>query len=91
MTNKRKIINFETREFLLVHKMKDEAVSLCAGCNAETVWLTPEQAVIVTGLSAREIFRRVESGDLHFKETQDGFLFICAKSLTEEIRANVTD
>jgi hypothetical protein len=84
MTNKRTIVNFETREFLLVHKMKDEAVSLCAECNAETVWLTPEQAVIVTGLNAREIFRRVESGRLHFKETAEGFLFICPQSLAQQ-------
>jgi hypothetical protein len=57
---------------------------MCNGCNAETDWLTPEQAIVITGLNAREIFRRVESGLLHFKETPEGFSFICAQSLGDK-------
>jgi hypothetical protein len=83
LTNKRTVISFETREFLLVHRAQTEGRSMCDGCNAETDWLTPEQAIVVTGLNAREIFRRVESGSLHFKETTEGFSFICAQSLGE--------
>ncbi len=84
MTNKRTVISFQSREFLLVHRAQAEVRSMCNGCNAETDWLTPEQAIVVTGLNAREIFRRVESGLLHFKETPEGFSFICAQSLGDK-------
>lgn len=84
MVNKRTVINFQAREFWLIHKAKEEDRPFCKECNAETDWLSPEQAVVVTGLNAREIFRRVESGKLHFKETTDGFLFICAQSLVQK-------
>ena len=81
---KRTVLNFETREFLLIHKVNDEIRSLCNDCNAETDWLTTEQSVVVTGLSARELFRRVENGALHHKESPQGFLFICSQSLSNE-------
>lgn len=81
MTNKRTVINFEAREFWLVHKTQDEGRSFCDVCDTETDWLTPEQIIVVTGINAREVFRRVENGKLHFKENTEGFLFICAQSL----------
>ncbi len=81
---KRTVVNFETREFLLIHRVNDEVRSLCIDCNAETDWLTAEQTVVVTGLSARALFRQVEKGTLHHKESPEGFLFICAQSLSKE-------
>lgn len=84
MTNKRSVINFEAREFWLVHRAKYEVRSLCKECETETDWLTTEQAIVVSGLNAREIFRRVENGRLHFKEDAEGFLFVCAQSLAQK-------
>lgn len=83
MANKRTVINFQTQEFWLVHKVKEEARSMCAECNVETDWLSVEQVVVVTGIKAREIFRRVESGAFHYKESAEGFLFICSQSLAQ--------
>jgi hypothetical protein len=34
----------------------------------------------LNGLRAREIFRLVESGEIHFRETLEGLLFICPNS-----------
>jgi len=82
MVNRRKVINVESREFWLIHKAQDEVRSLCSKCGEETDWLTPEQAIVVTGLNARQIFRRVENGRFHFKENAFGFLFVCAESLS---------
>jgi len=47
----------------------------------EVRWLTPTQAVTITGLTLREIFRRIESNSLHFIETPLGLLQICPNSL----------
>jgi len=41
----------------------------------------PEHAAVVGQTTTREIYRRVESGDLHFVETREGELLICGNSL----------
>jgi len=45
------------------------------------IWLTPNQVVAATGLTLREIFRRIESNSFHFIETPLGLLQICPNSL----------
>ena len=42
---------------------------------------TPELAASVLGVHIREIYRRIEQGDLHFFETKIGQVFICNNSL----------
>ena len=39
------------------------------------------EAAMIAGLSAREIFRSVEEDELHFIEDQNGLLFVCIASL----------
>jgi hypothetical protein len=41
----------------------------------------PERAAILTQTKPREIYARVEKGELHFVETTEGELFICCRSL----------
>jgi hypothetical protein len=43
--------------------------------------LAPEQIAAITGTSTRDIYRRVEAGELHFTETESGVLLICLDSL----------
>lgn len=40
----------------------------------------PEHAAAVSRTTPRDIYRRVESGELHFVETRDGELLICGNS-----------
>ena len=61
-------------------------VETCPGCQTDVSWLTPNQAVALSGLSLREIFRRVESQTLHFIETPPAGLHICPKSLGLKFR-----
>src|SRR5687767_6474792 len=53
----------------------------CAGCGADSAMLAPEAAARATGTSARQIYRLVEAGRVHFAETPDGALFVCLSSL----------
>jgi hypothetical protein len=39
----------------------------------------PEQAAALLSLTPREVYRRVESGALHFMETEGGKLQICCR------------
>lgn len=65
---------------ILTHpRIAEKAV--CSECQSEVRWLMPEEAMILAGISLREIFRLVETGKLHFAENPDGFLIVCAASL----------
>ena len=53
----------------------------CPACGSEAQMLTPEQAAAVAGVTVRAVNRRVEDGSVHFLETPDGRLLVCADSL----------
>ena len=55
----------------------------CATCAGEVELLTPEAAAVVARLTPRAIYRRVETGRLHFNETETGQLFICRNALAD--------
>lgn len=41
----------------------------------------PEVAAAAMGISLRLVFRQLEAGKLHFKETDEESLFICLNSI----------
>jgi hypothetical protein len=51
----------------------------------------PEQAAILTGISAREIYRRLEIGRIHFTETSLGSLLICLNSVASSVAEAAND
>ena len=53
----------------------------CAVCAEEVSWVTPVQAQVLSGLTLREIFRRIEANSIHFTETPPGQIHICPNSL----------
>lgn len=55
----------------------------CPLCEQEVVVLTAETAAQVRGVSRREMYRRIESGNLHFNETEEGVVQVCWPSLRE--------
>ena len=79
---RRTVITFEKLERSFYHLPNSEPLlKQCDECQMEVRWLTPTQAVTITGLTLREIFRRIESNSLHFIETPLGLLQICPNSL----------
>ena len=78
---RRKEITVETTEVLIVRKSGGATLLWCAECSRRVSMLTPDQAMAVAGVSARAVYRLVESGRVHYRETPDGFIFICADSL----------
>ena len=53
----------------------------CNNCAATVGMYLPEHAAVLSRTTPREIYKRVESGDVHFVETAEGELFICCNSL----------
>lgn len=76
------IIRRETRELKILTRPLIREKRFCAGCRFEVRWLAPEEAMILAGISQREVFRLVENSHLHFAENGDGFVIVCADSLT---------
>jgi len=50
---------------------------------------TPGQTALISGLTAREVYRRVEAGEVHFIETIEGLVLVCFDSLLGYIPARV--
>ena len=55
-------------------------LAVCEPCGIETTMILPQEAAKILQTTAREIFRLVESGKVHFLEAESGELFICRKS-----------
>ncbi len=74
-------IHIEKRERITFFRATEEIRIICAVCECETLFIAPERAAVSHGLTMREIFRRVESGAIHFIETREGLTLICLNSL----------
>ena len=84
MKNRKIEIHIEKRERITFFRAAEEIRIICAVCECETLFIAPERAAVSHGMTVREIFRRVESGALHFIETGDGLTLICLNSLSDE-------
>ncbi len=76
-------ITLESRWFGSAESAPLPSVARCPWCAAEVQLLTPEEAGELCGVSVREIYRLVEAGSIHFIETRQGRLWLCANSLTD--------
>ena len=70
-------IIFETEELTTV-KARRGFKGFCRECNAFVEMLPTEAAAILTGLGEREIFRLIETGEIHFVEAER--VFVCRDS-----------
>ena len=79
---RKKVITIETWQRTVIRQSSNQTQNLwCEFCQAEVEMATPELAASVLGVHIREIYRRIEQGDLHFFETKIGQVFICNNSL----------
>ena len=82
-TSKRKrVITIETRQRTVIRQDSRQTYKIwCEICGLEVEMTTPQQAAHLLQQSLREVFRRIEKGNLHFFETETGEVFICKSSL----------
>ena len=75
--------SFEIHEFYVVKTTGGSLPALCDECAAgDAFMVAPEQAALVTHVPLRMIYRWIESALVHFRETPNGSLIICLKSLS---------
>ena len=78
---KRTEINIEIDEVMVVSVCgKDIQRIPCPICAGEAM-VTPEEAAALTGVTVRSLYARVEAESVHFLDTADGSLLLCARSL----------
>ena len=68
---------YETEELTTV-KARRGFKGFCRQCNAFVEMLPTEAAALLTGLGERELFRLIETGEIHFVEAER--VFVCRES-----------
>lgn len=80
MTQKTEI-EFELSETVAYTRRSERVETHCPLCERVVEMATPQIAAILVQSNEREIFRRVEAGDVHFVETNR--VLVCLNSLTK--------
>ena len=75
-------ITFEVEETIILRQVAKTLTVFCPQCEALVEMLTPQLAAAVSKTTIREIFRLIESGRLHFTETDE--IRVCLNSLSAE-------
>lgn len=81
MTQKTEI-EFELNETVAYTRRGERVEAFCSRCERHVEMATPQIAAILTRSTEREIFRRVETGDVHFVETDR--VLVCLHSLKND-------
>jgi hypothetical protein len=78
-------IEIELSETVAYSRRSERFESFCPGCRAMVEMTTPQVAAISMHVTEREIYRLVETGDIHFVETDR--VLVCLRSLpkSEEV------
>jgi hypothetical protein len=69
------------REVLVIRGSRKRNRVLCANCSEPVVLVTIEEAVTISGITARAIYHLLEAGEVHIAETAEGLTLICPATL----------
>lgn len=85
-------ITIQTEEVLIVRASRRASRTQCHQCSGETLMVTPEEAMALAGENAREIYRWVEAGWVHYTEMPGGSLLVCLDSILKlAVKAELSD
>jgi hypothetical protein len=74
------VVTIETYKVTVVRPSGGSINAWCEFCGAEVEMVTPEKAAAIIGVPAREIYRGIENGSIHFLEANDGTVLICTRT-----------
>ena len=82
MNGKQILITTESHEMFVVRHSNGPVMrAYCPECDRNVEMLNFDAAVSRSGIGARELIQRSESGDVHSIESVTGHLMICIESL----------
>ena len=67
-------IVIERDDLIVVSRREQVVTAWCPGCNGDAEMLPPEMAAVLSGFGARELYRLIEDGQVHFTENAVGLL-----------------
>ena len=70
-----------TREVVVIRNAGKGGRVLCGECSEPVALITLDEAVEISGLNSRAVYRLIEEDQIHFTETQDGLGLICPATL----------
>lgn len=81
----RQTVLIETEQISIFFDRSKQEFMFCPKCEVESVMLLPEKIAELTNISIREIYRQIESGEVHFIEKET--ILVCLESLLSSIEA----
>jgi hypothetical protein len=74
-------IEIEVSETIAYSRRDEQFMAFCLKCNSHVEMCSPATAAVIAKLTEREIYRLVESGQIHYVDT--GRVLICMRSLMQ--------
>ena len=82
---RRREVTVETAELWVIRRPR-AIIAWCPECGAQVQMITPDEAAVLTDLTAREIYSWVEAGLIHYLEMPGGFVVVCLDSIVKLAR-----
>jgi hypothetical protein len=80
---KRSVTTIEAHQFFVIRRPENIDLSWCVECPAgQSIMITPDEAATLAGLSSREIYKHIEAGTIHYRESLGGMVLVCLNSLS---------
>ena len=73
-------------EVLTIRSPHPRQAVCCSECREPVALVALNEAVRLSGITSRAIYRLIEEGQIHFTETADGLALICPASLLKWVR-----
>jgi hypothetical protein len=72
----------EIHEIYAIRTASGSLPALCAECSTgDAIMLAPDHAALLSHVPTRMIYRLVETGSIHYRETPNGSLVVCVRTL----------
>lgn len=82
----RREILIEKEQIAVLSKKANVNFPLCEICRDKQLMIPPSLIAEILQISTREIYRRVESENIHIKEDDLFQMFICSHSLSQSLK-----
>jgi hypothetical protein len=89
-TKRRIEITVEKRRLVVLSQRNHSVHAWCETCGAQVQMVTPDEAAQLCQVSTRNVYRRIETGRIHFTETEKGFSLVCLQSLESSSNSNMS-
>jgi hypothetical protein len=81
LKKRRTEVAFELDQIMVVKRRSGSVLGWCNDCELQVVMITPDEAASITSATTRALYRLVDTGMIHFTETQAGLIRLCLPSL----------